>query len=54
LVDPDNSWHDTYEITTTGTVLVRPDGHVVWRSKSMGDNPKVILNKILSAMLQPI
>lgn len=48
LYDPNNTWHLTYDLTTKGVVLIRPDGHVVWRSKSMVDNPKILLKKILS------
>jgi putative polyketide hydroxylase len=50
IIDPDNIWYDTYEITTSGAVLVRPDGHVVWRSKLSVDNPKAELEKCLSIM----
>lgn len=35
LIDSENVWHKLYEVTTTGAVLVRPDGHVAWRSKLM-------------------
>jgi hypothetical protein len=47
LIDPENVWHELYEITTTGAVLVRPDGHVAWRSKEIIDNPKNILRNFL-------
>ena len=43
LVDVDNIWHDVYEVTTTGAVLIRPDGHVVWRSRTLVDHPKEVL-----------
>lgn len=39
LIDPENRWHEIYEITSTGAVLVRPDGHVAWRSKEMASVP---------------
>lgn len=48
LFDPENNWHKIYEITPAGAVLIRPDGHVAWRSFSMVDNPKDTLGKILS------
>jgi 2,4-dichlorophenol 6-monooxygenase len=32
LYDPYNDWANRSEIDTTGAVLVRPDGHVTWRS----------------------
>jgi|GEM_PF-2233333 len=50
LFDPDNVWHNTYEITAKGAVLVRPDGHVAWRSKEIVDDPiaslRCVFNKI--------
>jgi putative polyketide hydroxylase len=51
LIDPDNTWHAIYHITTTGAVLVRPDGHVAWRSTSMVENPKTELKKCLDTIL---
>ncbi len=33
LIDYNNTIYDTYEITKSGAVLIRPDGHVAWRSK---------------------
>ncbi|WP_028389010.1 FAD-dependent monooxygenase [Legionella fairfieldensis] len=48
LIDPENTWHSNYEITTTGAVLVRPDGHVAWRSKEMITNPLKQLREIFS------
>jgi hypothetical protein len=34
LHDPDGGWHELWEIERDGAVLVRPDGHVAWRSRS--------------------
>lgn len=51
LYDPTNIWHHTNAITTKGAVLVRPDGHVAWRSQSMVDQPKNLLNKVFSAVI---
>lgn len=51
LIDSKSIWHSIYEITPTGAVLVRPDGHVAWRSKSMVADPKSELKKILSILL---
>lgn len=47
LIDPDNIWCDTYDISSSGAVLVRPDGHVAWRSRLIVDNPKAELEKCL-------
>ena len=51
LIDPENIWHQLYEVTTTGAVLVRPDGHVAWRSKASVDNPKNLLHKIINTKI---
>lgn len=48
LLDFENMWHTAYEITATGTVLVRPDGHVAWRSKSMVEQPLETLRQVLN------
>jgi putative polyketide hydroxylase len=48
LIDAENVWHNIYEITITGAVLVRPDGHVAWRSKEMITNPLEQLTKVFS------
>jgi len=52
LIDPKNIWHDTYQVTTQGAVLVRPDGHVAWRSKSMVNAPKAEIENYLKRMLK--
>jgi 2,4-dichlorophenol 6-monooxygenase len=36
LYDPYNDWASRSEIDTTGAVLVRPDGHVTWRTFTSG------------------
>ncbi len=51
LIDPENLWHNIYEITITGAVLVRPDGHVAWRNKEMITNPFEQLTKVFSSLM---
>lgn len=51
LVDPDGSWATTYGVEQDGAVLVRPDGHVAWRSRSSVPNPAQTLERVLSSML---
>ncbi|QBR85135.1 hypothetical protein E3983_12700 [Legionella israelensis] len=48
LIDPENTWHGIYDITREGCVLVRPDGHVAWRSQSMVESPKNELERTFS------
>ena len=50
LTNPDNTWCDTYEITKNGAVLVRPDGHVAWRSVSLVGNHKAELERYFKNM----
>lgn len=50
LTDLENNWQNVYGIEANGAVLVRPDGHVAWRSISMGNKPKQELEKCLSSM----
>lgn len=47
LIDPENMWHKVYEISTKGAVLIRPDGHVAWRSKGMVDDPMDVLTVLM-------
>jgi putative polyketide hydroxylase len=51
LGDPDGHWHDAYGIDTDGAVLVRPDGHVAWRSRSGVSNPAEILRRAFDQLL---
>jgi len=50
ISDPENNWQKAYEIEADGAVLVRPDGHVVWRSKCMVDTPLDKLVGIFSSL----
>jgi putative polyketide hydroxylase len=50
LIDTLNIWHTVYEITSTGAVLIRPDGHVAWRSKSLVAEPMLTLHVALNRM----
>jgi putative polyketide hydroxylase len=50
LGDPDGNWHDAYGVDTDGAVLVRPDGHVAWRSRSGAPNPLEVLRNALDCL----
>jgi len=50
LGDPDGAWHDAYGVDTDGAVLVRPDGHVAWRSRSGVSNPLAVLRAALDCV----
>ena len=50
LADPDGNWHDAYGVDTDGAVLVRPDGHVAWRSRTSASNPLDVLRTALDRL----
>jgi putative polyketide hydroxylase len=50
LTDPDGNWHQAYGVDTDGAVLVRPDGHVAWRSRSAASNPLQVLRAALDRL----
>jgi putative polyketide hydroxylase len=50
LGDPDGNWHEAYGVDTDGAVLVRPDGHVAWRSRSGDSNPLEVLRTVLDCL----
>ena len=52
LIDPENEWKNRYDMTPTGAVLIRPDGHIAWRSKSIVQNPKDVLHQVLHTLIQ--
>ena len=51
ISDPDGNWHDVYGVDTDGAVLVRPDGHVAWRSRNGGSNPESALRAVIESLL---
>ena len=50
LGDSDGNWHDAYGVDTDGAVLIRPDGHVAWRSRSGAWNPGLVLRTALDRL----
>ena len=51
LTDPDDAWQDAYEIDDEGAVLVRPDGHVAWRSRGASADPAGALGTAMDGLL---
>jgi 2-polyprenyl-6-methoxyphenol hydroxylase-like FAD-dependent oxidoreductase len=51
LADPAHAWARAYSFTSQGAVLVRPDGHVAWRSPSGVGDPTAVLEKALAQVL---
>jgi len=50
LQDPEETWHNIYEVEKTGAVLVRPDGHVAWRCQATKDSPSEVLKTIFGLL----
>ncbi|MGD9884808.1 MAG: FAD-dependent monooxygenase [Reyranella sp.] len=46
----DSGWRETYGIEESGAVLVRPDGHVGWRSATLAGDPARALGGALNAI----
>jgi putative polyketide hydroxylase len=51
LADGDVAWADAYGVADDGAVLVRPDGHVAWRSAASADAPRDVLQAALDGVL---
>ena len=51
IEDADGQWHAAYGVDEAGAVLVRPDGHVAWRSPSLTREPTATLRATLAAIL---
>jgi putative polyketide hydroxylase len=48
---PDDSFTDAYGVSSTGAVLVRPDGFVAWRAHAAPNHPAETLAAALRAAL---
>ena len=51
LGDEKGTWSQLYRIASGGAVLVRPDGHVAWRSRAGVTAPQAELLRVLRAVL---
>jgi len=51
LIDLDGQWQETYGMTTSGAVLVRPDGFVAWHSEENEQQPQRTLEMVLEHLL---
>jgi putative polyketide hydroxylase len=49
--DSTGTFTSAYAISTTGAVLVRPDGFVAWRSERLPDDPSAALAGALREVL---
>jgi putative polyketide hydroxylase len=51
LIDLDGRWCETYGVTSSGAVLIRPDGFVAWRAKEAKEHPASTLENVLDQLL---
>jgi hypothetical protein len=51
LIDETGEWAALYELEPGGAVLIRPDGHVGWRSVHVPDDPQGELARALGQIL---
>ena len=51
LRDLDHEWPELYGVGTRGAVLVRPDGHVAWRSAAGHADPRAEIDSVLRRIL---
>jgi putative polyketide hydroxylase len=54
FIDAGNAFCDAYGITSTGAVIVRPDGFIGWRSQGQGEiahEPEQTLTEVLTTLL---
>ena len=51
LDDEQNKLLDAYGITSTGAVLVRPDGYIAWRTSALAADPASIITDAMSRIL---
>jgi hypothetical protein len=48
LTSTDWDWAETYGVTDSGAVLVRPDAFVAWRSPSLVEDPDAVLAEVVT------
>jgi putative polyketide hydroxylase len=53
LEDVDGRWPSAYGISSTGAVLVRPDGLVMWRAEANVEHPEQTLEAVLADLARP-
>jgi 2,4-dichlorophenol 6-monooxygenase len=52
FADTDGQWRGVAEISDGGAILVRPDGHVGWRSVDSPDHPSAALRAAVCTLLR--
>jgi aklavinone 12-hydroxylase len=51
LVDVNRNWAKRYGVTSAGAVLLRPDGHIAWRARTVASSTATALREALARIL---
>lgn len=51
LLDVESTWTTRYGVTPSGAVLLRPDGFIAWRSRTLAGSPATVLSQALARAL---
>ncbi len=51
LLDRENGWSTKFGVSSDGAVLLRPDGFVAWRCKTLPAAPGPLLEQVLAHIL---
>jgi putative polyketide hydroxylase len=51
LVDVNRNWAKRYGVTSAGAVLLRPDGHIAWRARTVASSTPTALREALARIL---
>jgi putative polyketide hydroxylase len=51
ISDPERRFTDSYGISSSGAVLVRPDGFVAWRAREMSEMAEKVLVEAISSIV---
>jgi putative polyketide hydroxylase len=52
VADPDRAFLQSYGLPAAGAALIRPDGFVAWRAKSLPDDPEGAIGGVLRSILR--
>jgi hypothetical protein len=51
LLDIDGKWAKLYGVTAAGAVLLRPDGYIAWRARTVTSSAATTLREALSQIM---
>ena len=54
LADPDNQWQNVFGLEPDRALLIRPDGHIAWRSPRAVTDPIAELEKVIAVFRQHV